>query len=360
MTSQEDMLLAEMAIEKYAEAKGLDVNEVKKKWLPILQAEKEKDPFTESLINACSVLGQIKEVGKGLDPATQEMLSKLSSLAIQHALNPQQQPPDEDEKLVKIIRRLKILDHAFTDEDKLTEEIAEKVSQEVAQPLAQALSGLNETLEKIAEKTEESPEDYAGNTELAELSQAVEKINERLDMLSEKLEKGPITTSEAETDVEAMIQQIRDATEKSKAFLEKQGFKISVSDAPATLEEAKKLVEEHGYRVLDSRISREEAERMAKEAEEKAKREIDEQLQLKLEEKKIEAAKEVTATAIDRIMQPLQYFLEKYLSTAIGEIPKPETPAPNPARQPAKPQPKPVVEKPKPKLKVKPRSARKH
>jgi len=336
-----DALLAEMAIEKYAEAKGLDVKEVKKKWLPILQAEKQKDPFTESLIDACSILGQIKEVGKGLDPETQMMLSKLSSVAVTRALNPEQGgEKDEDEQLVRVIRRIKLMDHAFTDPDKVTEQIAAKVSQEVAAPFAEALQGLNVVLEKLAEKTGSNPEAYAGNTEFAELSRTMENINVRLEELSKQIQNDGVGKAEAETDVETMIEQINNATTRSKGFLEKQGFKIVAGEAPATFDEAKKIVEGRGFQLQDQRVTRAEAEKMAEDAREAERKKHDDDLELRLEEKKIEAAKEITATAIDKVMQPFSYFLEKYLSTAIPEVPNPDVNAP-PQPPPAKPPPTP-------------------
>jgi len=348
LSNSEDMMLAELAIEKYAEAKGLDVKEVKKKWLPILQAEKEKDPFTESLLNACTILGQIKEVGKGLDPATQEMLGQLSSVAVRHALNPQTGgPPDADEKLINTIKRIKLLDRAFVDDDKLTEAIATKISQEVAAPLAEALRDLKPVLEKVTEKATAEPEAYAENSEFAELSRTMENINTTLVKLAEKIEQGPVSKTEAETDVENMITQINNATQKSKGFLQKQGYTIVAEGTPATLDEAKKIVEAQGFALQDKRVTRDEAERMAKEAAEAERKKHEDELELKLEERKIAAAEKVVGTAIDKVMEPFKYFLERYLNTTVGELPNPEAPPtttnPPVAQAPTPPPPKKLI-----------------
>lgn len=333
MVNTEEALLAELAIEKYAEAKGLDVKTVKQKWLPILQAEKEKkDPFTESLINACSLLGQIKEVGKDLDPATKSMLSELSGVAVTRAIKGETgKSSGGDESFLKMVRRIKLMDHAFTDQDKVTEKIAERVSKEVAAPLAEALTGLKDTLEKITPNVLNDAEEYAGNPEFTELQQTMENVNTTLTQLADKLDKGGVTQGDIDTDVESMIMRVADATEKSKGFLEKQGFKIVVEDAPATLDEARKIVEARGYTLQDKRVTREEAKKMAEEAAEQERSKHDDELELKLEAKKIEAAKEITATAIDNIMKPLTYFLEKYLGTVFeGETP---VPGANPTQQ---------------------------
>jgi len=356
LTSKEDLLLAELAIEKYAEAKGLDVKEVKARWMPILEAEPEKDSFTKGLLSACAVLGQIKDVSKGLDPATQKMLGELSSVAVQRALNPNEREPENgDEALVKTIRRLKMLDHAFTDEDALTEKIAKTVSQEVATPLAQALTGLQETLKEIAPKVQAEPE-VAQSPEFEELRQTMENINTTLVKLAEKIDKGTASQPEIATDVEAMVERISVATEKSKDFLSKQGFKVVAEEAPATFDEAKKIVEGRGFTLQDQRVERAEAERMAREAAEAERRKHEDDLELKLEERKIAAAEKVVGTAIDKVMEPFKYFLERYLNTAVGELPVPEanpapspapTPPPTPKMETPPPQPEPVLPKPK-------------
>ena len=348
MADKEDAILAELVIEKYAEAKGLDVKEVKKKWLPFLQGEKEKDAFTEGLLNACTILGQIKEVGKGLDPQTQGILNKLSTIAVERAITGKTgKTEDEDEKLFKMVRRLKVLDHAFIDDDKLTAEIAEKVKREVSEPLAEALTGLRTTLENIAERVTTEPE-VAENSEFAELHQTMENINTTLAHLTDKIDKGGGSQGDIETDIESMIARVNDATQKSRGFLEKQGFKIVAEDAPATLDEAQKIVESHGYTLQDKRVSREEALKMADAAAEAERKKHDDGLELKLEEKKIEAAKEVVGVAIDKVMAPFSYFLEQYLGTVFeGEVPVPgenpgtqETPAPAPAKKRDKPKPR--------------------
>jgi len=362
-SNSEDALLAELAIEKYAEAKGLDVKAVKEKWLPILQAEKQKDPFTESLISACQVLGQIKEVGKGLDPATQQMLAKLSSVAINRALSPEEkEPEDGDEKLVKTIRRIKLLDQAFTDPDQVSEAIAEKVSQEVSAPLAQALTDLQETLREIVPKVKAEPE-IVRNPEFEELRQTMENINTTLVHLAERIEKGAPSQPEVQTDVESMVKQLRVATEKSKGLLQMQGFKVVAEEAPATFEEAKKIVEDRGYKLQDQRVERAEAEQMAREAAEAERKKHEDELELKLEDRKIEAAEKIVGTAIDKVMEPFQYFIERYLDTAVGGLPEANLPlATNPPVVPP-PAPNPVVstetasQVKAPKPKVKPKSA---
>ena len=352
MTSQEDALLAELAIEKYAEAKKLDVKTVKQKWLPVLEAMKDKDAFTESLINACSLLTQIKEVGKGLPPETQQMLGTVSNIAVRRALNPEErEPEDGDDKLVRTIRRIKLLDHAFTDEDALTEKIAKTLSQEVAAPLAEALKDLKPVLEKITEKAQAEPEVYAENSEFAELSRTMENINTTLVHMAERIEKGRVSPVEAKEDVESMVERLNSATEKSKTFLETRGYKITPGESPATFEEAQKIVEERGFKLQDQRVSRDEADRMAQAATEAERKKHEEDLELKLEERKIAAAEKVVGTAIDKVMEPFKYFLERYLDTTVGELP-PSGASPAATNPPAAPAPAPPPPPPKKPIKI--------
>jgi hypothetical protein len=341
MSSNQDLLLAELAIEKYAEAKGLDVEAVKKKWLPILQATKEKDPFTKSLTEACSVLGQIKEVSKGLDPETREIMSKLSTVAVTRALNPEEKSSgDEDEPLIRTIRRIKALDSAFTNPEEATQAIAERVSTEVAAPLAAAIDKLNATLETVnASARLAPPESMANNPELASLSKSVEAINSKLESLAAEVKAGKPAAA-IEEDVESMVERINSATEKSKNFLEQRGYKVAPGESPASFDEARKLVEGHGYTLQDQRVTRDEAKKMAEEAAEAERKKHDVDMELRLEEKKIEAAKEVTQAAIDQVMKPFQYFLERYLGATIGtEAPVPPLGTAPPTAPPALTQP---------------------
>lgn len=329
MPNQEEMLLAELAIEKYADAKGLDVKTVKAKWLPILQATKDKDPFTESLTNACAVLGQIKDISKGLDPETQTMLGKLATVAVTRTMDGKDKEDDTgDEALINTIKRLKILDHAFEDEGKLVEEVAAKVNEQVAQPLSEALGKLNITLEKVSEKVSGQPEQYQGDSDVAELSRTMENINSKLAELAEKVERGPVSKEEVSDDVDKMVDRLNEATEKSKEFLEKRGFKIVTGETPASLEEAKKLVEASGYTLQDRRITREDAEKLAQERVEGERKKHNDEMELKLEEKKIDAAKEIVGTAIDKVMEPFKYFIDRYLQGALGETQLPPAPVP--------------------------------
>ena len=89
---------------------------------------------------------------------------------------------------------------------------------------------------------------------------------------------------------------------------------------------ARKLVESSGYTLQDQRVTRDEAKKMADQAAEAERKKHDVDMEMKLEEKKIEAAKEVTKAAIDQVMKPFAYLIERFLNTNVppeGTIPIP-------------------------------------
>jgi len=113
--------LAEAVIERYAKAKGLDVEEAKKKLKPVLKAEAKPDKLTEGLLKACDTLGRIKEVGDGAGVETQAMLSKLATAVVSRALTgegSQGNPVDEGiGEASKYIAKIKMIDRAFGEDE---------------------------------------------------------------------------------------------------------------------------------------------------------------------------------------------------------------------------------------------------
>jgi hypothetical protein len=117
--------------------------------------------------------------------------------------------------------------------------------------------------------------------------------------------------------VEGSLKQVKVAEEEAKKLLEKLGYKVVTTETPVTLEEAKKLVEDMGYQLVDTRLAREEVEKMLEEAERKWQEEHDLNLETRLEEAKIGAAERVVTRAIDKVMEPFTYFLKKWFEETI-------------------------------------------
>jgi len=343
--------LAELIIEKYARAKGLDVDEAKKKLKPVLKSEEKPDKLTEGLLKACDTLGRIKEVGEGAGEETRDMLSKLATAVVSRALSGGGSEGDAVDEGIgeasKYIAKIKMIDKAFEGEeakrgelkelkeyiDKIIgEEAKRKELKEYIDEKIGALQASIEGLKGLASEGEGEEELPPEMLEKAEgLSEALESIKEDLEELKrtkEKLNAGQITKAEARESLDEAIERISKAEEQAKEFLAKRGYKVASEGIPVTLEEARKLVQEYGFEVKDTRISKEEVERMLAEQQKKWQEEHDLALETRLEEKKIEAAENVVSKAIEQVMQPFQYFLKKWFEGSLEERVASETPPP--------------------------------
>jgi len=342
--------LAELIIERYARAKGLDVDEAKKKLKPVLKSEEKPDKLTEGLLKACDTLGRIKEVGEGAGEETRDMLSKLATAVVSRALSGGSETDAVDEGIgeaSKYIAKLKMIDKAFEGNETksgelkelkeyidkiLGEEAKRKELKEYIDEKIGALQASIEGLKGLAsegEGEEELPPEVLEKVE--GLSEALESIKgdlEELKKTKERLNAGEITKAEARESLDEALERIGKAEEQAKEFLAKRGYKVASEEIPVTLEEAKKLVQEYGFEVKDTRISKEEVERMLAEQQKKWQEEHDLALETRLEEKKIEAAENVVSKAIEQVMQPFQYFLKKWFEGSIEERAASETPAP--------------------------------
>jgi len=343
--------LAELIIERYARAKGLDLEDAKKKLKPVLKSEEKPDKLTEGLLRACDTLGRIKEVGEGAGDETRDMLSKLATAVVSRALSGGGSEGDAVDEGIgeasKYIAKIKMIDKAFGEEEAkkgelkelreyidkaLGEDAKRKELKEYIDGKIGALQASIEGLKELAGKGEGEEELPPEVLEKIEgLSGALESIKgdlEELKKTKEKLNAGEISKAEARESLDEAIERIGKAEEQAKGFLAKRGYRVASEGIPVTLEEAKKLVQEYGFEVKDTRISKEEVERMFAQERKKWQEEHDMALETRLEEKKIEAAENVVSKAIEQVMQPFQYFLKKWFEGSIEERVVSETPAP--------------------------------
>jgi hypothetical protein len=107
---------AEIVIEKYAESKGIDKEEAKKKLLPIIQKEKKSfDIESQRLLATCNVLGKIREIGKDADQSTKSILGNLALGVVSKAMANKDGDPVEEgiSEAAKHVAKLKFIDGAF-------------------------------------------------------------------------------------------------------------------------------------------------------------------------------------------------------------------------------------------------------
>jgi len=298
--SEEDAL-AEIVVEKYAQAKGLDVEEAKKKYLPILKAkDKSKfDKVSESLMKACSVLGAIKEAGEGAGEPTRDMLSALATSLVSTAITggAEGDPVDEGVKdSVRYIAKLKAIEQAFGSSD------VEALKKEIAD-LKDMI-----TNQKKAEELQEV---------IAQMQMLIQPLQERL----EKLEAG--NKGGEKPDPDELFKEIGEITEKAKTWLQKAGYQVEMPKA----------------------LTKEAVQEMLKAERKKWEEEHNLEKETKLEETKINAAVKVIEKAIDRVMTPFEPIIREAVENAIMrrvQTQQPQTPqtpgAPQPVEVPQQPQ----------------------
>jgi|GEM_PF-6955545 len=117
--------------------------------------------------------------------------------------------------------------------------------------------------------------------------------------------------------VEGSLKQVKAAEDEAKKLLETLGYKVVTTETPVTVEEAKKLVEGMGYQLVDTRLARGEVDKMLQEAERQWQQQHDLDLETRLEEAKIGAAERVVSKAIDKVMEPFTYFLKQWFEGTV-------------------------------------------
>jgi hypothetical protein len=117
--------------------------------------------------------------------------------------------------------------------------------------------------------------------------------------------------------IEGSLKQVKAAEDEAKKLLETLGYKVVTTETPVTVEEAKKLVEGMGYQLVDTRLARGEVDKMLQEAERQWQQQHDLDLETRLEETKIGAAERVVSKAIDKVMEPFTYFLKQWFEGTV-------------------------------------------
>ncbi len=161
-------------------------------------------------------------------------------------------------------------------------------------------------------------------------------------------EGAPPEAAVASYGVEGSLKQVKTAEEEAKKLLETLGYKVVTTETPVTVEEAKKLVESMGYQLVDTRLARQDVDRMLQEAERQWQQQHDLDLETRLEEAKIGAAERVVSKAIDKVMEPFTYFLKQWFEGTVearmssANMPTLEQSGPPPSNSTTKP-PEPVI-----------------
>jgi hypothetical protein len=319
---------AEIVIEKYAEGKGIDKEEAKKKLLPVLQEKKKSfDAESQRLLVACDVLGKVREIGKDADQATKDILGKLTLGVVSKAIADKGEDSDPVEEGIseaaKHVAKLKFIDGAFGGD-------AMKQLEEFRKELAE----LKNTV--INEKKSKELEELT-----AKFEEAVKPFEERLALIEQKITGEP----QKPQGTEDLLEQVNAITDQSKKWLMHAGYRVepdkgmSKEEVQKMIEEAqkgaleklppdelKKRLESAGYKILGGPITWEQAEAMYKEAYTKGQESA-------LDDKRIDATSNLIQQSLREVIGLFKPAVQAWLQGELEKGGKLPSSGPSPSEQ---------------------------
>jgi uncharacterized protein YqgV (UPF0045/DUF77 family) len=295
--------LAELVVEKYAEARGEDPAKARERLLPVLTARRPSrlDRAAEALASLADLLGKVREAGKDMPDQVKTPLTTLAAAAVGAALGAEDEDPVEEgvKGAAKYIAQVKAIDRAFgPDEEartlraeiaelrKMVAELQEARRKEEAQKLVEEIQGLIKPLEERLAALEEArkggeqppPQPPSAEDIIAQVNKVKGEAEKLLTGMGYRVEPGGVTKEE----VQRMIEAAREE---------------ALSKLPP--EELKKRLEAMGYRVEGGPITWDQVQRMVEEARKRAYEEA-------LEDKRIEAVERTISNAFAQIAQIFQ------------------------------------------------------
>jgi len=269
--SQEDLRL-EKLVEEYAEAKGIDKEEAKKRLLPILRREPDRyEQIKKELGLVEDVFTTYQTIA---EKAPEPMKTLASTLAGEHLAKLKTEDDPIEETMAKIKKHLleiKLMDIAakavFGEEKKeekpKTEEISEALKPflEEFKELKEYVEGkkrdevqqiLNEIKEIVASRSqpagEENPKEIVDKAK-----KVLDDIKDLASAWGYKLEKDYLTKDEIEQILkerqEKILEELAEKPERIKEILEAKGYKIV--GGPIPYDQVQKMLEEERKRILE-------------------------------------------------------------------------------------------------------------
>jgi DNA repair exonuclease SbcCD ATPase subunit len=292
--------IAELVVERYAESKGIDKEEAKKKLMPVLAAktESEFDRRVARLSTVIEMLDRLHEISKNSPEESQKQLSSMATALVGTALTDNSDPIEEAMRdVMKYVAKIKVIDKAFSDSE-------EKVSSK----LLEEIQALKTKLENL-EKEKEDKEKQMFLEKLESLSKKIEEIETAL--------KTPVVvenTEKKEKTIDTLIEEYSRITEEARKWLERTGHKVEL-DRGLTREEVEKLLEEKkkewiekieadelknilqkkGYKIVGGPIPYDQVEKIVEEVKRRAYEEA-------LDDKRIDAVAKIVEGSVERII----------------------------------------------------------
>ena len=262
----------EKIVEEYAEAKGLDKEEAKKRLVPLLKSEPDK---MEQIKKELGLTKEILQTYSELSQNAPEPLKVLAGIKASEQIAKLDAEEDPLEETMKKIKRhfmeLKLMDVAskavFGEKEKeekpKTEEIAEALKPflDEFKELKEYVEGkkrdevqqiLNEIKEIVASRSqpagEENPKEIVDKAK-----KVLDDIKDLASAWGYKLEKDYLTKDEIEQILkerqEKILEELAEKPERIKEILEAKGYKIV--GGPIPYEQVQKMLEEERKRILE-------------------------------------------------------------------------------------------------------------
>ena len=290
--------IAHLVVEKYAKSMGMNVEEAKKKYLPIILSRKPEDKIGEKLISVTDMLDKFFSLKKNAPPNGQHIVDNLMTLTLANAFAPPKKSSFEDDikDIASQIVKMKAVVSALS-----TDEGSEKLREELQQLRAQ----LDERIQK-----EQQEKLLAQIQEM--LAPFEEKIRDLESKTTTQTTQQPSSLSLAEQ-IKAKVQEQEELKQALRSFLGVEEVKTTgKSEENLSEEEIVKKLAQRGYRIQPP-LSPEEYEKKMRQIMEEYERKIEEERRkerLRLEEELKQKQKQQ-----EFILQLGTTFLDTILST---------------------------------------------
>jgi uncharacterized ParB-like nuclease family protein len=314
--SEQDNRIAESIIDKYAEMKGLDKNELRKKVLPVIKDNKVESYVSQSskVLAIAEVIDKLNMVSQNADPTTRLIMNQLGTGLVANTFTqPQAQPVREEdtiERTINQLAKLRAIDAA------MEKGIDGGQYKEVMVELAKLRAEITDTKKS------------------KEMDEVMKQMKELIDPIQKEFEKikGQVGSSNpiASNDIVTLVTQKKEEAQKigdvlGYKMVENKGMgpdEVKIAIAKALEEDKQKNIEsfpketmiqklrDMGYNVEGGPMNYADVKKQMEEMYIRGKEEA-------FEDKSVEATKELVNNAISQIMRVFQPVIETWIQNAV-------------------------------------------
>ncbi|MHA1506378.1 MAG: hypothetical protein ACTSR0_04215 [Candidatus Asgardarchaeia archaeon] len=297
--NEKKMGLDEIIARRYSSIANIPYEEAR----AILQELKERDKADfERVANTLALMAEFGD--KVQDPLVSVILKPMLEKTVSGGDDVTESISSSLKEVTKYVTTLKALD-ALLPQKKENEELKAMLEQ-YQQTILQALQSSQQS---------EDDEKY-------------KQLMEEIKALKSEIANLKVNPTNNKVSLETIVNAINDEVSKAKKLLSLMGYRL---EKGITIDEAKRIAEEHGLKVVEDKIPiselekmkkamMEEMEKRAKEAYEKGKQDALKEVDTKVYEKQIEAVENIFGGALDKfISNILTPIVKKYLGMSEEE-----------------------------------------